>query len=213
MPEEYTNFDSLPHVIVADRMKKQGKSETELRGHTIEFVICLPTSGDTSNMKNLANKAFSPDELKGNLRIDIDWYCSQQLLPPITRLIEHIDGIEVEFVAQCLGMDPKKYKFVNKQDDENDQPDQIVPSAVLKTETFKNLEDRTASKLWVVCPNCYEKYCFPGVVSRENAAVSGMLCKCKAPLPLDYLKNRVKFAIKQIINDYYRGKKKLSFLT
>ena len=102
MPEEYSNFDSLPHVIVADRMKKQGKSETELRGHTIEFVICLPTSGDSTNMKNLAHKAFSPDELlhsKGNLKIDIDWYCSQQLLPPITRLIEHIDGIEVEFVA------------------------------------------------------------------------------------------------------------------
>lgn len=34
-----------------------------------------------------------------------------QILPPITRLIEHIDGIDVEFVAQCLGVDPKKYKY------------------------------------------------------------------------------------------------------
>ena len=32
-------------------------------------------------------------------------------MPPMTRLIEHIDGIEVDFVAQCLGVDPKKYKF------------------------------------------------------------------------------------------------------
>lgn len=83
----------------------------------------------------------------------------------------------------------------------------MVPSAVLKTETFKNLEDRTASKLWVVCPNCFAKYCFPGVVSRVNVAISGLICsQCKEQLPLPYLKNRVKFAIKQIMNEYYRGK-------
>jgi DNA polymerase alpha subunit A len=56
---------------------------------------------------------------KGTLKIDIDWYSSQQLLPPLTRLIEHIEGIEIDFVAQCLGVDPKKYKFTMKQDDEN----------------------------------------------------------------------------------------------
>ena len=32
-------------------------------------------------------------------------------MPPITRLIQHIDGIEIDFVAQCLGVDPKKYKY------------------------------------------------------------------------------------------------------
>jgi len=48
---------------------------------------------------------------RGKLLPDVDWYIMQQLMPPITRLIEHIDGIEVDFVAQCLGVDPKKYKF------------------------------------------------------------------------------------------------------
>jgi DNA polymerase elongation subunit (family B) len=49
--------------------------------------------------------AYSPDEyLKSQtsgdkLKIDIDWYINQQLLPPITRLIEHIEGIEIDFVA------------------------------------------------------------------------------------------------------------------
>ena len=41
---------------------------------------------------------------------DVDWYIIQQLMPPITRLIEHIDGIEIDFVAQCLGVDATKYK-------------------------------------------------------------------------------------------------------
>jgi DNA polymerase alpha subunit A len=50
----------------------------------------------------LADKAFHPDEVlasRGKHDLDIDWYITQQILPPITRLIEHIDGIDVEFVA------------------------------------------------------------------------------------------------------------------
>lgn len=45
----------------------------------------------------------------------------------------------------------------------------MVPSAILKTETFKSLETRAIAKLIVVCPNCFTEFHFPGVVSRENA--------------------------------------------
>jgi len=38
------------------------------------------------------------DKKKG-LSVNTDWYITQQILPPITRLIEHIEGIEVDFVA------------------------------------------------------------------------------------------------------------------
>lgn len=58
---------------------------------------------------------------RGTLKADVDWYIMQQLMPPITRLIQHIDGIEIDFVAQCLGVDPKKYKYHSsgaQQDDE-----------------------------------------------------------------------------------------------
>lgn len=85
----------------------------------------------------------------------------------------------------------------------------MQPSAVLKTETFKNLEDRTASKLKIVCPNpeCQANYWFPGVASRDKNAISGLICgKCNQKLPLAYVKNRVKLAIKQLLNTYYRGK-------
>lgn len=212
MPDQYQKFDTLPHVIVADRLRKQGKTESELLNHFIEYVICQSTAHDAgTSATNLANKAYSPDELlhsKGNLRIDIDWYSSQQLLPPITRLIEHIDGIEVDFVAQCLGVDPKKYRFSIKQDDDNQQQDTMVPSAVLKTETFKSLEDRAAAKLKIVCPGCGTQSNFPGVVNREKESISGLICShCKEHLPLAYLKNRVKLAIKQLLNTYFRGKK------
>jgi len=58
-------------------------------------------------------------------------------MPPITRLIEHIDGIEVDFVAQCLGVDPKKYKFhaTTVSGDAEEGQSAAIPQAVLKTET------------------------------------------------------------------------------
>jgi len=71
----------LPHVVVANRMKMQGKSDTELLNNFIKYVICTSKGsskevkeGETKQAKeketSLASKAFSPDELvnsKGNL--------------------------------------------------------------------------------------------------------------------------------------------------
>lgn len=71
---------------------------------------------------------------KGKLEIDTQWYITQQLLPPITRLLEHIEGINIDFVAQCLGVDPKKYKFTQDNGD-GQSNDQAIPAAILKTET------------------------------------------------------------------------------
>lgn len=82
--------------------------------HFIPYVICDSTQNKEQKKPSLGDMAYSPDEFlaaKSSLKIDVDWYINQQLLPPITRLIEHIEGIEVDFVAQCLGVDGKKYKF------------------------------------------------------------------------------------------------------
>lgn len=80
----------------------QGKSEAELVNNFIPYVICKQPSDAAKPNPQLADKAYHPDEYltkKGQVDLDIDWYITQQILPPITRLIEHIDGIEVEFVA------------------------------------------------------------------------------------------------------------------
>ena len=52
----------------------------------------------TEAMKR-AEEIVAEVEIGAKLKIDIDWYINQQLLPPITRLIEHIEGIEIDFVA------------------------------------------------------------------------------------------------------------------
>lgn len=94
--QDYHDIKALPHVAVAKRLADKGKLESD--NTFINYVICRTEKSDDY----ISDKAFSPDELiasKGKLEIDIDWYITQQLLPPISRLIEHIDGIEIDFVA------------------------------------------------------------------------------------------------------------------
>lgn len=100
-PSEYSEPRSLPHVQVAIRMKSQGKSDADLVNNYIPYVICKAEAAKGQKLL-IGDTAYSPDEFmdkRKNLVIDTDWYITQQLLPPITRLIEHIEGIEVDFVA------------------------------------------------------------------------------------------------------------------
>jgi DNA polymerase alpha subunit A len=50
-PSEYSDFKSLPHVIVADRLIKQGKSESELVNNFIGYVICKKAESDNDEAK------------------------------------------------------------------------------------------------------------------------------------------------------------------
>ena len=109
----------------------------------------------SSNQKfSFEKSSYSFEEVmqsRGKLKPDVDWYIIQQLMPPISRLIQNIDGLEVDFVAQCLGVDPKKYKFhssaLSGENQENQEP--TVAQAVLKSETQKSLADRSIAKLTI----------------------------------------------------------------
>ena len=122
----------------------------------------------TSN--NLSDMAYCPDELKqaqGKLTIDTDWYNMQQLMPPITRLIEHIDGITIDFVASCLGIDPKKYKFHSSTGENGEEGgnegESALPEAYLRTETQSCLKERSIARLLIECPFCFKSFEFLGV--------------------------------------------------
>jgi len=151
--------------------------------------------------------AYSPEEFldkKRNLVIDTDWYINQQLLPPITRLIEHIEGIEVDFVAQCLGVDGKKYKFNqgNRADEEDDGLANIA-NPIMKTETTGKLQERSIASLKIVCPYCDEGYDFPEIIHKgkhpKSSGKASNICpneNCNQIIPEQLIKNRVRLFIK-----------------
>ena len=146
-----------------------------------------------------------------NLKPDVNWYILQQLMPPITRLIQHIDGLNIDFVAQCLGVDPTKYKYHSSTvtGDGEDDKGAAIPSAVLKSETQKSLADRSIAKLTVVCPFCQESNEIKGIFRDAKRSISGIICQkeeCKQHLPEKFLKNRVIRFLRELLEVYYAGK-------
>lgn len=92
----YEKGHTIPHVSIAMRKReKEGKTDTELIGSYIRYIICQGAE------TQYAKRAYTPEEIiaaKGELKVDIDWYLSQQIYPPISRLIEHIEGIDGKFI-------------------------------------------------------------------------------------------------------------------
>ena len=41
--------------------------------------------------------------------VDVEWYLNQQILPPIARLCEPIEGTSTAMLAERLGLDGSKF--------------------------------------------------------------------------------------------------------
>jgi DNA polymerase alpha subunit A len=104
LPQNYPDAKTQPHVQVALKMQAAGKHVGV--GQHIPYVIC---KGDGP----IAQRAFHPDHIVkagGALEIDFDWYLKTQVHPPILRLCEPISGTDAMQLAQCLGLDPEKFR-------------------------------------------------------------------------------------------------------
>lgn len=118
-----------------------------------------------------------------------------------------MDGIDIEFVAQCLGVDPKKYKYHSekKRDSNEGDGEMNVSNPVLQTETEKSLKNRSIAELKIKCPHCQENQDFAGVM-HEGKEISGMVCKnsaCLKKFPEALVANRVNLFLKQLVSLYY----------
>jgi DNA polymerase alpha subunit A len=101
-PEAYADPKNQPHVMVALHMKQQGKP---VHAHdTISFLI---VSHNGLNSGLLSERAVSLAEfLKGGeegMKIDYEWYLSQQIFPPIARLTEFVPHLDHLKLAKALG--------------------------------------------------------------------------------------------------------------
>lgn len=109
-------------------MKKRGGSAKT--GDVIPYIFCL-SEGEESAKTTQADRAKHPDELrKGavsltigksksfvsiyallNILVDYEHYLSHQILPPIERLCEPIEGTDRARLAECLGAFPLQVQF------------------------------------------------------------------------------------------------------
>ncbi|KIO20033.1 hypothetical protein M407DRAFT_30336 [Tulasnella calospora MUT 4182] len=53
-----------------------------------------------------------PDEVRRgeDVKVDFEYYLSQQVLPPVERLCDPIEGTDRAHIAECLGLDASKFQ-------------------------------------------------------------------------------------------------------
>ena len=95
------------YLQVAARMNSKAGGKKLKSGDTVEYVICDDGSGLAATQR-----AYHVDEVRerNDLKIDCEYYLSQQLHPVVSRLIDPLEGTDAARIAQCLGLDPEQYR-------------------------------------------------------------------------------------------------------
>ncbi|KAF7403413.1 hypothetical protein HZH68_006207 [Vespula germanica] len=196
-PHEYSDRKQA-HVSVALRLNKEGGRMWKV-GDTISYIIC-----EDGTDKSATERAYHIDEFKkkDNLKIDINYYLMNQILPVVLRICEPIEGIDDVLLARNLGLENvyKSKATVNEQNNLN-------APILINEDRFKY-----CFPLKFNCKNekCKTEIILNGVTSLipEGDRLSLGMCpnpECTMP-PWKYLKaiqNELQLALRSLIDTYY----------
>lgn len=180
-PNDYPDARTLPHVYVAKMMLSDHRAVSI--GDHIPYVITTEEEKkdgedgqQQSNKKKslAAERARHPEAItrsNGTLKPDVEWYLSQQILPPISRLCEPIEGTSPGILAEKLGLDSSKYNqsAYTVNIDEDDIVDYTPASCLPDEERFKDVD-----KFVMTCSGCDTQSEFPGVFRLAKDVDTGM---------------------------------------
>jgi DNA polymerase alpha subunit A len=177
-PNDYSDGKSQPHVQVAKMMLENNRPVNT--GDHIPYVITMPVevveNGEASKTLTPAERARHPEEIArsaGVLKPDVEWYLSQQILPPVARLCDPIDGTSQQILADKLGLDASRYSHATRSsaDIDDDIYLDFTPASFLPDkERFKDVE-----KLRLYCFACGQDNEFLGARHVVQDATTGTL--------------------------------------
>jgi len=207
-PKEYPNGNSMPSVQVALRLLAKGK---HIKAKDVmSFIITGESSGSA---ESAAKNAHPVDEvLKPNseLKPDIEYYLSKQILPPVERLCAPISGTNITMLATCLGLDGSKYR-VSSASSGNAQEVEVQP---LESQIPDSVRFQDCTPLHLRCRACHTTFPFHGLSSTSFASDpntvthDGVQCPsiaCKQLLPTISIVAQLESAIRQSLSTYYTG--------
>jgi DNA polymerase alpha subunit A len=227
-PNDYPDAKSQPHVHVARAMIQNNLSVSI--GDHIPYIITAPLEGvdDASKAsKSTAERARHPDEVArsgGILQPDVEWYLTQQILPPVARLCEPIEGTPQGLLAERLGLDPARYNRQNSSSGIGAEidDDELVSYTPASCMTDKD-RFRDVTKLNLTCVACGETNEFPGALytikdeSGKEIVAGGLRCvnpDCPNPQHwgeanyfncLSRIFNSMSLVVNKQQKEYYKG--------
>lgn len=203
-PKDYPNPDSMPQVQVALRALAAGK--TVRQNDVISYIMTAATENTASN-ESTAKRAYAPPEVtsaNSTLKPDIEWYLYKQIFPPIERLCAPMPGTDATHVAECLGLDTRKYSIASTTS--QSQEKEISP---LESQIPDSVRFQDCARLALTCRHCRTSFTFEGLAaSIAHITPEGILCaseSCRKPFSTLSVVAQLEHAIRVQTSRYYGG--------
>ena len=198
-PRDYPNADSMPQVQVALRDISRGKAVRK------DDVIAYVVTGDGKNASEpAAKRSYSVQDVMkrdSGLKPDVEWYLYKQIFPPVERLCANISGTDTVRLADCLGLDARKYSISNNNT--NSTETEIHP---LESQIDDEVRFKDATRLTLRCRSCKATFGFEGLLnSTEICTPAGITCCCGHNLLTLSLVAQLEHQIRQESAKYYEG--------
>lgn len=198
-PEKYNDAKSQPHVLVGLRLRQQGKVVKS--GNVVSYIITAPTEDTLNLTENERARAFQEvlSNKEAGYSPDPNYYLEKQILAPVQRILEAVDGVDIVRVAECLGLDGTK--FVHR---EAARHATYVPMEANLRDAERFLQ---CLHFVVSCP-CGKRFRFGGIQGSPDYKVgyNGVACAlCNQTISGYTLAAQLEYTIRRHLAAYYAG--------
>ena len=134
---------------------------------------------------------------------DVEWYLYKQIFPPVERLCANIAGTDAARLAECLGLDTRKYHISSSsaQAEEALQP--------LESQIPDDVRFQDSARLSLRCRACRESFTFAGLTETVAAcSPKGLRCPqaaCGQVLANLSVVAQLEYQIREQSARYYAG--------
>ncbi|SBS80959.1 DNA polymerase alpha, putative [Plasmodium ovale curtisi] len=195
---EYQEKNSLGHVLVAERMIKDGYNVCVNK----EIQYCVCTSESASKFYNRGSEklnsslcCFSVKEInKYGLQIDKEYYIRNQILLPINRLCQYIEGTSAEKLSSCFNIYDVKEIKTDVQLEESSLETNVLSLLNESEERFRDIH----LKGFLTCPHCTHNV-------KPTVFIKYFRCnKCLSYLSIEQIRNYIFSFIHHLCTTFYK---------
>lgn len=193
-PSAYPGGKNMPAVQVAMRLKDQGKIIKA--GSVITFVITSGKEGSVAERARALTELLRKDS---TLKPDPQYYLEKQILAPVERLVERIEGVDLTRLAKSLGIERHRSYQAQGHTADVFQP---LESTISDAERFKQCDH-----LFIQC-SCGVAFPFGGIVSSKDYSITfnGIQCsRCSHQFTPLQISSQLEHRIRAFISHYYEG--------
>ena len=172
----------------------------------MSYIVTIG-SEDTKSLP-APKRSYTPQDVMkadSGLVPDVEYYMYKQIFPPIERLCAPIPGTDSVRLAECLGLDTRKYQ-ITTANSSNQQNAEIFP---LESQIPDNVRFKDSVRLSVQCRHCHKASIFEGLCdSTSMCTPDGLICgnaECGKTFSTISIVAQLEAQIRAQTGQYYEG--------